>query len=554
MKRLTRLLSAAMVGAITVSFLTGCGKTKDDVGTTTSTGTSGTKSSQPSVPDYMNATGFPIVKQPITLKAMVMKTGSHANYDYAALPIWTEYEKMTGIKIEFEQVMNTQITEKRNLAFASGDLPDIFYRSSIPDADISKYGEQGMLIKLEGMLPQYAPNFKKIVDRLEDVRKGIYTTNGNIFALPSCTDAYTIETSRRYFINKKWMDKVGMKMPTTTDDLYNLLKAFKDKDANGNGKQDEIPLTSHSYWGVLDEFKGSFGIGNRGVTHGLVDMDEKTGKLRFTAAAPEYKEFLQYANKLYKEGLIDEEIFTMDTTKLIAKGDQDLVGSFGAINDTLIGSKYISDFTPITAPLKGPNGDMLWPNKRPHLGTSGTFAITNKCKYPEAALRWIDYFYSEEGVRHMYMGTEGKTYRKTADGKYEYMVDEILKNEPAGTVFSQIQPKYFAWPGGYMPTIVLPQYFTVGENFGINVTAADYMKPYYPKEVWSAFQYTSEEREKMTPIQTDLNGYINQMIPQFITGKVSFSEWDSYVDKIKKMGVDEYLKIYTAAYERYKKN
>lgn len=556
MKGIKRLLASVLVVFMTLGVLSGCrsgsGNKEVEANNTTENKESGT-GTKSNVPGYMNAAGYPIVKEPVTLKAMVMKTGSHANYDYAGLPIWSEYEKISGVKIEFEQVINTAINEKRNLAFASGDLPDIFFRCNIPDADVDKYGEQGMLIKLNELIDSYAPNMKSILATMPEIKKGITSANGNIYALQSSTDSFTVETSRRLFINKNWLAKVGMKMPTTTDEFYHLLKAFKDKDANGNGKADEVPFTGQ-LWGALDCIRGAWGLGNRGYSHGNVDMDEKTGKLRFMPISNEYKEFLQYANKLYKEGLLDEELFTMDGAKLIAKGEQNIVGAFGGIINTLIGGTYAEDFEGIQVALKGPNGDQLWPNKRPRLTAKGAFAITNKCKYPEVAMRWIDYFYGDDGIKHLYLGVEGKTFKKNADGTYEYLESEIIKNEPAGTKFDQVIAKFFAWSGGYMPTLIKTEYFRAGETMPINVKAAENMKPYFPKEIWSAFTYTQEEREKMQPIETDVIAYVTQMVPQFIAGKASFAEWDSYVEKIKKMGIEDYLKIYQAAYERYNKN
>src|SRR5699024_1428372 len=162
-------------------------------------------------------------------------------------------------------------------------------------------------------------------------------------------------------------------------------------------------------------FRGAFGLNNRGMSHPNVDVDEDTGELRYIPTSDAFKAQLEYMNKLYTEGLIDEEIFTMDTTQLIAKGDQDQVGSFFYTNTQPIGDTHGEDFAGLEIALKGPNGDQLW-CKRGRTGTKSGFVITDKCEYPEAAVRWIDYFYGEEGTRMFYMGKEGETYEKTADG------------------------------------------------------------------------------------------------------------------------------------------
>lgn len=555
MKGNKKIISIILASIMVIALFTGC--TAGAKNETTAPGTSSTSSAAGSetdsnIPGYLNPVGYPIVKEPITLTAMVMKTGSHANYEYGALPVFTEYEKMTGVKIVFDEVLNTAIVEKRNLAFASGEIPDLFYRANLPSADYFKYGEQGLLIELNELIDKYAPNLKAALDLMPEVSSGIKSAEGNIYALPTITDSLSIRTSRKLYINTKFMQNVGGKMPGTTDELYELLKLFRDMDANGNGQvDDEVPISGMNYWWVIDCFKGAFGLGNRGFQYTTLDMDEKSGKIRFQPATEEYKEFLQYCNKLYSEGLIDKDIFTMDGPKLLAKGEANTVGAVGAGYNEVVGT--VSEaYEGIPAALKGPKGDQLWPNFRPGLFGVGSFAITKKCKYPEAAMRWIDYFYGDEGMKHLYMGKEGETFRVDASGKYNYIEEYLLKDQPADTTVSKILPKFFAWPGGYMPTIISDKYFNANETKPLNAKAAEYMKPYLPTEIWSAFTFTTQELEKLQALEADINGYYNQMIPQFIAGKTPFSEWDLYVGKYKSMGLDEYLSIYQAALERQK--
>ncbi len=71
----------------------------------------------------------------------------------------------------------------------------------------------------------------------------ITAPDGNIYALPQVNECYHCMYQQRMWIYKPWLDKLGLKMPTTTDEFYEVLKAFKTKDPNGNGKADEIPLS-----------------------------------------------------------------------------------------------------------------------------------------------------------------------------------------------------------------------------------------------------------------------------------------------------------------------
>ena len=109
------------------------------------------------VPDYMNAEGFPIVKKPITMKAMVNRHAVQPPWN--DILVWQEYEKMTGIKMEWEEV-TSELAAKRSLALASGEYPDIFYRANVSDAEIIKYGAEGVFLSLGDLIDKYAPNYK----------------------------------------------------------------------------------------------------------------------------------------------------------------------------------------------------------------------------------------------------------------------------------------------------------------------------------------------------------------------------------------------------------
>lgn len=85
-----------------------------------------------------------------------------------------------------------------------------------------------------------------------------------------------------------------------------------------------------------------------------------------------------------------------------------------------------------------------------------------------------------------------------------------------------------------------------------SLEATEKLKPYLIDEVWSTFIYTQEEGKKLLPLETDIAKYANEMSDKFITGTISFEQWDEYVKEIKKLGLDEYMKIQNAAYERYK--
>lgn len=508
--------------------------------------TASPSASQPAVANF-NETGMPIVNDKITIE---MWTGKPpASTDWNGLMLWDEYEKMTNIHIEWvDQVPFASLAEKRNLVLAGGDYTEAFFTSHMPISDLIKYGNEGVFLPLNDLIDKYAPNLKKIFEQYPAIEKGAMTPDGKIYSFPTIVDPEFASglTGGKIWLNKEWLDKLQLTEPKTTDDFYNMLKKFKEGDPNGNGKADEIAFAP--YWMPAAEgyLRGAWGLGNRGAHAGNFDIDPETGNVRFIPIDDNYKELLQFMNKLYTEKLIDTNVYTPDQAKYIAEGTKGVYGAMWGVDPstTIKSDQYIG------APaLQGPNGDHLYSNiAAPQLWTGGLI-LTDKVKNPEALVRWMDHFYGEEGGKMFFMGFKDVTYTENADGTVQF-IDEI-KNNPDGLNLDQAVSKYLTWPGGGYPGIVRQKFFQGAEGSAASIAATDKLKAYFPEEVWPPFSYTDEENEIFIARSTDIETYVAEMQAEFITGKKSFSEWDKYVKTIQGMGLDEYIGVFTKALERY---
>ncbi|PYI54855.1 extracellular solute-binding protein [Paenibacillus flagellatus] len=495
-----------------------------------------------------NASGMPIVPETISLKMIAGKAPTTAP-DWNATMLWQEYEKMTNIHVDWEMVPTDNLAEKRNIMLAGGDYPDAFFTAGIPLPDLLKYGSQGVFVKLNDLIDKYAPNFKKLLDQYPEVRKGLTMPDGNIYSFPTVYDPKftSVLAGGKLWIKKEWLDKLGLQEPQTTEQFYEMLKAFKEKDPNGNGQPDEIPLQSVGLPNLILYFKGAWGLGTRGSRHANVDVDAE-GKLRFIPADPQYKEMLQYLHKLYAEKLISEDLFTIQANQYYATGAKGLYGAtFTTSPYTLMNQTgYIG-----AGALKGPRGEQLYSAIGSPLAVPGAFVITDKNKHPEATVRWMDYLYGEEGSKMFFMGFEGKSYETAPSGELQY-TKEITAN-PNGLTFEQALVKYVVWPGGGYPNMVQQKFFKGAESLPESVQTAEKFAKHIPKELWPAFSYTAEENQRMAALNADITTYVTEMNAKFVSGKASFTEWDGYLDTLKKMKLDEYMAIYQAAYDRYKK-
>jgi putative aldouronate transport system substrate-binding protein len=527
---------------------------------TTTTGGSGgseTKATEPAktsepaktnAPAGLNATGFPIVKDSITLNMMASKNPLHG--EWKDMKVFQEYEKKTNIKVQWNTVPDNGFLERRNIALASGDLPDVFYRGKLTTMDMVNYGSQGILVPLNDLIEKHAPNLKAVFQKYPEVKKSITAPDGNIYALPQLAEHPSARTTK-LFINKKWLDKLGLPLPQTTDELYNTFKAIKEKDPNGNGKADEIPWSGDkSSFALLATLRGAWGIGNAGNNDKLdIGAD---GKLRVHVMDPRYKEILEFMAKMYKEGLIDKEVFSQDPPQLYAKGFAATLGSASGNNvGFIVGQNYVNDYVGVPA-LKGPHGDQLVSAVAPLILQNGAFAITSKNKNQEATIRWIDFFYADEGSRFIQMGIEGETYKTLPDGNVEY-TDLIVKN-PNGLSLDQAIGQYSPWPGGGVPRLIVPKYDKGGHMSQSAVDATKLVEPFLPKKILPQLLFKQDEQDQVKAMEADLNTYITEMQVKFVTGAAPISEWDNYVSTLKKMNVDKWLALYQAAYDRFNKS
>jgi|LSQX01.2.fsa_nt_gb putative aldouronate transport system substrate-binding protein len=492
--------------------------------------------------DVLNETGFPITKEPVDLRFFV---GTSVNHDrFKDLIVMQEYENMTNMNIDWNQSDTTndsQLREKINIELATNAPNDGYFKISFPIKDIITYGQQGKFIGLKDLIDKYAPNMKKLLDENPDLRKGLTMPDGEIYGFP-----YLIMMPMGFnlFINNDWLDTVGMEMPKTTDEFYNVLKAFKGKDFDGNGKSDEVPLTATKIGDIVSGLKGAWGLGNRGLAHPNVDIDEQTNELRFIPTDEKYKDMLIYLRKLYQEGLIDTEIFTMNHSKFVAKITQGLVGA------SLHGQHRHDAMVGINEALEGPFGDKMWNALRSNISSPATFVITDHNPHPEATVRWVDYFYGEEGATFFFMGMEGETYQTLPDGSLEYL-ETVFEND-RGLDHDQAMGRFLPWVGGRNPALITEKWFKGGETAPQSMNAMKNMNSYQPTEIWSAFSYTAEENDSIVALENDILSYIDEMTASFIMNEGEIeSLWDEYLTTLDKMDLSKYMSLYKAAYERY---
>ena len=533
MKKSVRALSLLMILILTVSLFTACGSSSTNGGTANG-------DNKPTV----RKDGFPIVDEPITLTVMSQDVGMA---DWSTMPVLQEMEKLTNIRLEYQLVPMDSFATKKNLIFASGDYPDFLYAADLTPAEQVTYGSQGALIPLEDLIDEgYAPNLKKILDENPDIRKNITTPDGHIYALPFI-DKAAVWYRGPVWYNGNFLEALGVtELPKTTDELYAYLKRVKEEDPNGNGQQDEIPLSSVK----LDDIRMFF-LGFWGIYDEVRYVDDE-GKVHYTPQEEGYKGYLTFLNKLYSEGLLDSETFSQTDDQKKAKGHDNRVGLF---------SDYFPYFTmgdepsfkhPLMTPVASEIEGTPVYGKHPGMSANGTFAITSANPYPEATMRWVDYLYSYEGATLFNQGPEGLLWEYVDEENHIKRWKEVPGGGDREEYRGTITPNYgILTPGINDPETVkgLRSEFDEWIDKETQEKLAPIARVPFPN-----VYLTVEEQTEASALLADLNTYVEQMEAKFVTGAEPLSNWDQYVEQLKKMGSDRIVELYQAAYDRWNQN
>lgn len=490
---------------------------------------------------------YPVSDEVITLTGWgVLPTSSMVD-DFNENPAFQELEKITGVHVDWECVTEDGSAEKRALRLAQGDLPDIFFRGALTDEEVTSLAGTGQLIDLSGMIEEYAPNFNALMERDETIRLAISDSTGAIYTLPQVT---TSSLTEHMIINTRWLDNLGLEIPQTVDELYEVLKAFKEQDANGNGDpNDEIPMSAcglnqlnylmHAFKVYPDNYYGMF-------------VYPGTSEVQCSYIADGMKDAMKYLKKLYDEGLLDPESFSQNQDTYTAKGTADTLGYLTVAGAFVnVGNELHWDYQGL-APFPDSEGNRLT-NKRASCG-GNHFAITSNCENPEAALRYVDYLYSEEGTTLAWMGVEGVSWEWMDEEKTTW---HWLK--PDDLTMNQFRHSY-AIQGGVGYPSAHPIYFESSmwdrqeDPIEASLDTERFRKPATDCGVllWPTIKWSVEDSETLSFILPDCQTYYTASAVDFITGVRDIdADWDEYINTLKSMGIEEAIAMCQTAYDNY---
>lgn len=541
-KREKKILALLMIVALIAACVSGCGnKTEKEPEIITPVTEKGTIS-------------FPL-EQEMTFDIMVRYDGDlDAALNNCAF--WDRLHEMTNVKINFIVLPTDGTMGAFNAMFAANKEGDaILGGSMINESDLSLMAANGLLMPMNQYVddPEIMPNFNERVLAESPATKAYITMpDGNIYSLPKYTalDGNFLECP--LWINKHWLDRLNLPVPSTIEELEEALIAFRDHDMNGNGDpNDEIPyifLNGHTY-SHMEAILGLWGLATKdGINDSYVYI--QNGKVQFAPTSRAYKDALTTLNRWYENDLIWSECFTgtEETFQAKVSSEVPMVGLLAAKTITAGYEDYFVQLKPVA--VEGYEAE--WYRHPGRLGGKGQFSLTRSCKNPEVLMHWIDLFYSLEHTVAINYGeeTDGR-WALNDDGKYEFFTLPANKTEELQTAAPLFYELFTNVPGAFTAKdfenkIVLSSIQAMyQESYAV-------YEDYMTDEFWPRPYIADSDVSRLAELRTDIFHIVTEKREAWVTGIDDIdADWNDYLRLMDKIGIDEFLDILQRNYDHY---
>ena len=500
---------------------------------------------------------YPIVQDTVEMSIFRDQSVNVTDYDDNRLTEWME--EQTNVKITWQLVPAADKEQKLNLMLASGEGLADAIMGGVPNPILVDYADQGVLVSITDIIDTQAVNLQEALNKVDGLRDVMTAPDGEIYSMPSISFSIGNQYPRRMWVNQPWLDKLGLAVPTTTDEFADMLRAFRDDDPNGNGTTDIIPM--------MGSKNGWHDNAERFLMNSFVQFSEgnpyfvNNGVIEAVYNKEEYREGLRYLNMLVKEGLYDPATYTQELTvfkQVFENPDYPRIGAVPSGGPTSFGtadSPRKNDYLAI-APLKGPEGVQI-ANWEPYTGVTmypNTFVVTKACENPVIAVKWADRFYTEEAALRVRYGVPDIDFVDAdPDGV------NVL-GEPAEwkAILPWGSPQNSHWSSGVPMLSIDPLRIQDGADANSYPISNDEIsmelyKPYAPplENIMIPMMYDVADSSRMNEIKAILDPYIKEAREKFIVGVLDIeADWDSYVAELEKMDNNELVEIMNKRYSQ----
>jgi len=441
-------------------------------------------------------------------------------------------EELTNVHIDYTTVSQSDFAMQLNLMYSSGEYPDMVIDGG-ENIDIEMYGvDQGVYIPLDDLIDSCMPNYKAIMEMNDLAYKSTIASDGHIYSIGYLADANAPAANGFAFINKKWLAELNRELPTTIDELYETLLAFKEAHPDGyiwEATFDEMFVYMSQLWGITENTKW----------YSITD----DGEVVFNATQPGYREMVEFIADCYESGILDPACITQDSNTKIARLNEDKVGFSILWRLRSMGWDPLVESMTFLPPFAAGDNEVKIKYSIPLAGKRGW--ITRACKNPELAASWMDYQLTPQMVFEGFYGPEG-TLWSWVDGKC--------------TLDSNGDQDCVKWAYGvntlcYMPGSYYSDHFQQPDYRIERMEYCDMVAPYYEKYstqyVSGLANPTAEESQEIALLFTNINTVVREKLADFVMHGVTDEKWDAFQTELVNAGIERYIEIYQRVFDEY---
>ncbi len=486
-----------------------------------------------------------VTEKPLTLDIHFhyhKRKGSVYNNDW---PVEKRASELTGISLNNVTPIDiVNGNEAFNLMIASGDLPDIVGGTKLREK-FNQYGPLGHFLPLNDLISKHAPNIHAYFESNQDLLKAVSAADGNLYHIPYVPDG---KFGRAYFIRTDWLDKLGLDVPHTVEDLYKVLTAFKQRDPNGNGTNDETPFFARNF----EEMVRLVTLWDARTTgsdtwHDFYISDDDT--VRHGYIEENYKKGITHLAKWYSEGLIDDNVFNADDDiriQMLSSNTggmtHDWFASTASFNERLATQIKGFEFKPIPPP-ESVSGRRLEEHRRAGVKPDG-WAITKTNRAVIETIKYFDFWFTPQGRRLANFGREGHEYT-IIEGRPVFY-DKVLNGDiPVNTKLWSIGAQV---PRGFLQDYAYEKQWT-------NQIALEGIKLYeqgdYLIEPFYGITLSVDEKDTVDFYWHAILQFMLERQEEWILGTRNVNkDWASYLVQLNKLGIKKVLTVMQTAYDR----
>ena len=487
---------------------------------------------------------LPITEKPTELTTIAQYNAIRPDMDTTA--VIDCFEQKTNIRLKVTQLFDT---EQTSIIFASRDFPDFMMVAGAGDTLVNTAIRDGDIIVLDDLLQRFSPTWWKFLNENKAVKTG-NSVDGKVYFLPFIYWAPSDRNIRdQTFINQKWLNELGLNVPTNINELTAVLTAFKNNAGKGSIPSEAAPfyyLMSSDANATFLELFASFGIF---VPMGTGWTIAENGIVKYQGINPEIKEPLKYLQELYRLGLTPPEVLTDDGNVFVRKRSA-VPSVLGYYTSYALDT---SDFIPI-APLNTPSGKQPFTRYQPMTGgPDRALAIFDNCKDPVAVVKLAEFIAVDvEASMNNSRGMKDILWRFRPDGK----VEQIFWNESSDLIAQNSKNLGFwnsfinFWPREFFETT----YYDVDDDT-VNSRGWAYQHIYrnYPTPAQyqlPLFMNIGEDQIRLNALGSDINSERLRTISTWITTNANIdAEWDAYVARIMALGYNEWIALVQRSYD-----